>query len=345
MARIEARKALAELDRGIDRNRNDRAQRLAGITLEQAFADYMNAKPLAPRTCQDYEYAMSGIFREWRQQTLVTITGGMVSHLFEKESKRAPAQTNRHFRFLRALLGWAMWKYARDDGTPLFPANPCDILTKLKAWNVVKRRERHIEQVRLQPFMHALALATDDCGQRRDVKDLCALLVLTGLREQEGCGLRWVDVDLERRLITVRATKNGKDHTLPIGAWLAARLSARRALTEKSPFVFPADNAKAHLVYHRKDVLAIVKAAGVEFRLHDLRRTFASIVNHHLERSLSPYTIKRLMNHSSGSDVTAGYIQHPLEMLREPMEMVENFVLRSAGLSPSTSITPLRKAA
>lgn len=345
MARIEARKVLADMDRGIDRNRQQRAERLAGVTLEEAYGEYIKAKPLAPNTRHDYERAMSGIFRPWRQQTLTAITGGIVSRLFEEESRRAPTQTNRHFRFLRALLGWAMWKYARDDGTPLYPANPCDILSKLKLWNHVHRRERHIEQAQLRPFLETLALATDDHGQRRDVKDLCVLLLLTGLREQEGCGLRWADVDLDRRLLTVRATKNGKDHTLPIGRWLASRIAERRPLTGKSPFVFPADNAKGHLLYHRKDVLALVRVSGVDFRLHDLRRTFASIVNHHLERSLSAYTIKRLMNHSSGNDVTAGYIQHPIEMLREPMEMVENFVLRSAGLQTRAAITALRKAA
>jgi hypothetical protein len=33
---------------------------------------------------------------------------------------------------------------------------------------------------------------------------------------------------------------------------------------------------------------------------------------------LSQYTIKRLMDHPTGGDVTAGYIQHPVESLREP---------------------------
>jgi hypothetical protein len=60
-------------------------------------------------------------------------------------------------------------------------------------------------------------------------------------------------------------------------------------------YAAPAPNNCGHLMYHRKHVLAIVEASGVEFRLHDLRRTFASIVNHHLGRSLSAYTIKRLM--------------------------------------------------
>jgi integrase len=344
-ARTEARKALVDMDRGIDHNRQARAQQLAGITLEQAYAAYVSGKTLAPNTRHDYERAMRGTFEAWRHLELTAITGGMVTRLFERESARGGTQANRSFRFLRALLGWSIWKYARDDGTQLLPANPCDVLSKLKLWNHVQRRERHVQQHQLTNFMRAVEHDADDCQQRRATKDLCALLVLTGLREQEGCGLRWADVDIENRLITVRNTKNGKDHTLPIGRWLANRLAHRRAATGKSPFVFPADNVAGHLMYHRKHVLAIVKASGVEFRLHDLRRTFASIVNHHLERSLSQYTIKRLLNHSSGGDVTAGYIQHPVETLREPMEMVERFVLRSAGMLASAPVLEMRQAA
>jgi integrase len=346
MARAEARKALGEMERGIDRVRAAKAQQLAGVTLDAAYRAYVDSKKLSVNTLRDYASAMRIAFGDWATLPISRISGGMVSRRFDERSEAAPVQANQMFRFLRALLGWAMWKYAHDDGTPLIATNPCDILSKLKRWNRVQRRTRHVEQGRLASFVHALIHQPSDCPQRRATKDLCALLVLTGLRDQEGCGLRWADVDLQRRLITVRGTKNGKDHTLPVGPWLADRLGQRLVEVGGSPFVFPAENKEGHLRHHRKHVLALVKGSGVEFRLHDLRRTFASIVNHHLERSLSAYTIKRLMNHSSGSDVTAGYIQHPVETLRQPMEMVETFVLRSAGLQSPASVSEMfRKAA
>jgi integrase len=325
--------------------REARAQQKESVTLEEAYQAYIATKSLTPNTRYDYEKAMRLAFGDWRSEPLAKITGGMVKRRFDELSANAPVQANQMFRFFRALCGWAMWQYAKDDGTPLMPANPCEILSKLKRWNPVQRRERHVEQSQMPAFMNALEHHPDDCQQRRAVKDLCALLVLTGLREQEGCGLRWADVDLDKRLITVRKTKNGKDHTLPIGPRLANRLAARRTENKLSEFVFPADNHSGHLKYHRKDVLAIAEASRVDFRLHDLRRTFASIVNHHLEKKLSYYTTKRLLNHSSGGDVTAGYIQHPVETLRQPIEMVERFVLGSAGMLQSASVLEWRKAA
>src|SRR5207344_2212666 len=98
-------------------------------------------------------------------------------------------------------------------------------------WHRIERREGHIEPGKLGTFMAALAHDVEDSAHRRAAKDLCALLVLTGLREQEGCGLRWEDVDLEVKRITVRHTKNHRIHTLPIGPWLAQRLRLRRMET------------------------------------------------------------------------------------------------------------------
>ena len=300
-ARAEARKCLGHMDRGLDRNRAEKAEKLAGVTLEQAYSAYVASKELAPKTRRDYERALNVACSPWRGLPFTKITGGMVSRRFDEMSTQGPAQANQMFRFLRALLGWAMWKYANDDGTPLLPGNPCEILTKLKRWNRVERRVRHLEPTQLKPFVQAIAPDQDDGDQLLATKDLCALLLLTGLREQEGCGLQWQDVDLKHRIIRVRHTKNHRQHSLPIGPWLAARLADRRGRMGISEYVFPAENQSGHLIYHRRHVLAIARAAEVDFRLHDLRRTFAGIVNHHLERSLSAYTIKRLLSRAQAA--------------------------------------------
>lgn len=80
--------------------------------------------------------------------------------------------------------------------------------------------------------------------------------------------------------------------------------------------------------------MAINRTSGCEFRLHDLRRTFASVVNHQLSAQFSHYTIKKLLNHRT-SDVTTGYIQLTPEDLRRPMKMVEIFMLAQRACIPS----------
>ena len=160
---------------------------------------------------------------------------------------------------------------------------------------------------------------------------MCFCIAL-GCREQEAAKLKWDDVDFKAGSVTFKHTKNHRTHTLPMGAWLK-NLIAKRHSEARSIFVFPANNKYGHVKNHRKSILSIRKRSKVEFTLHDLRRTFASIVNHQLSRSFSLYTIKRLLNHSG--DVTSGYIQFGIEDLRDPMQLIESYVLKCAGIEES----------
>jgi integrase len=344
-AREMAKAKLGEMAQGVNINQAQKAERLQNITLDEAFADYLKTRSLKPNTINDYHKAMRLGFDDWRNKPIRHISRDMVEQRFLELSKTSPAQANLRFRFLRALLGFAMEKYTAEDGAPLLPSNPVHRLTALKQWNRVDRRTRHIEPHQLAAWFKALERNPADTAHRNTVRDFCAVVLLTGCREQEIAQLAWADVDMKGRKITIPDTKNHRPHVLPVGTWLAALLARRREEFPASPFVFPAENAYGHVKYHRKDVVAISRQSGVEFRLHDLRRTFATIVNHHLERSLSPYSIKRLLNHSGGADVTAGYIQFSVEDLREPMQQVENYILKCAGLLDSAPVVEFKQTA
>src|SRR5262249_16003313 len=156
--------------------------------------------------------------------------------------KQGPAQANQFFRFLRALINYAMEKYSDVHGEPLIPSNPCKRLTALDKWHRVERRTRHIEPEKLKLWFDAMSHDTSDSVHRNTVRDLCVLLLLTGLREQEGASLKWNDIDLVSKRLLVQNTKNHRQHVLPIGSWLSQRLSQRRLETGLSEFVFPASN-------------------------------------------------------------------------------------------------------
>ncbi len=340
-ARREAVKLLGDMAKGVNRNQAERETKLRSVTLAEAFNAYVGSRPLSANTLKDYHKAMTRAFADWQDMPLVTLSRAMIERRFDQLSERSQAQANQQFRFLRALLNFSMEKYSTADGEPLIPSNPCNRLTALKKWHRIERRTRHIEPHQLEAWFRALAHNPDDTEHRNAVRDFCAFILLTGCREQEAGRLTWDDVDLSNRTVTFRQTKNHRTHTLPVGKWLSGLLARRKATAGASRYVFPADNREGHLMHHRKSVLAIGQQSGVPFTLHDLRRTFASIVNHRLERNFSAYTIKRLLNHSSGGDVTQGYIQFGVEDLREPMQAVETFVLKCAGLEQSAPIAYL----
>lgn len=342
-ARKLAVKNLADLVQGVNVNAEKEAERVQGVPLADAYQVFVKSRVLTTNTREQYERAMRLTFADWASRPLTAINRTLVERRFEEASKRGEATANRDFRFLRALLNFAMEKYSTPDGEPLIPSNPCNRLTALKKWHRIERRTRHIEPHQLKAWFAALEHQPEDSAQRNTVRDFCAFVLLTGCREQEAARLTWNDVDLAAAKVTFLETKNHKTHILPVGPWLAALLE-RRQQDRTSPFVFPAENQSGHLLNHRKAILAIGADSGVEFRLHDLRRTFASIASVHLERSLSAYTLKRLLNHSSGGDVTSGYVQVSCEDLREPMKQIEDFVLKCAGLRESASVVPIRQA-
>jgi hypothetical protein len=86
----------------------------------------------------------------------------------------------------------------------------------------------------------------------------------------------------------------------------------------------------------------VIKASGVDFRLHDLRRTFVTVAD---SLEMSPYAIKRLVNHKTSSDVTAGYIGNDVERLRGPVQRVTDYLLRATGVRGSAEIIPITREA
>jgi len=120
-------------------------------------------------------------------------------------------------------------------------------------------------------------------------------------------------------------------------------------------YVFPGTGVAGHLIEPRKQMDFITrktlltlndvetemelekKAAdypdriqpGISFMLHDLRRTFITIAE---SLDISYATLKKLLNHSDGNDVTGGYLQITTDRLREPMEKISTKLMELMGI-------------
>jgi integrase len=82
----------------------------------------------------------------------------------------------------------------------------------------------------------------------------------------------------------------------------------------------------------KKSKAKVIESTGISFSLHDLRRTFTTIAE---SLDIPAYGLKRLLNHSDGSDVTAGYIVANVERLREPMQKIADYLLRAMEVEPT----------
>lgn len=329
-ARKEAKKLLGEMAKGIDINLKEKRAKVQNITLQQAYAAYKDTRPLGIRTITDYDGAMKTTFKDWQNKPIVSINREMIERKFKAKSKTAPALANLHFRFLRALLNFAMEKYA-VDGKPLIPSNPCTRLTILKLWNRIERRDTYIKPAQIKSFFYGLTINDYDKPQIQTAKKQCMFILFTGCRDQEAACLQRRDIDFEDKTVTFKHTKNHHKHVLPLGDWLFQFTKELCEGLAPDAYLFPANNKSGHIKDHRKAIKEIAEECGINFSLHDLRRTFSCIIDHHLGQSFSPYTIKRLLNHTQ-NDVTAGYIRFGVDDLRRPMQMIEDYILEQAGL-------------
>jgi integrase len=81
-------------------------------------------------------------------------------------------------------------------------------------------------------------------------------------------------------------------------------LQARRALGRENEYVFPGTSSSGHLEEPKKALHDVGRACGVKVSVHDLRRTFITVA---ARCRIPPAELKAIVNHSVGTDVTAGY--------------------------------------
>jgi integrase len=124
------------------------------------------------------------------------------------------------------------------------------------------------------------------------------------------------------------AMKNPDKGTMVLSDYLY-NLLKRRHTSATNQYVFPSESKAGYLNDPRKAVLKVRELSGVEFIVHDLRRTFITIAE---SLDIPVYALKRLLNHKMKSDVTAGYVVMDIERLRKLMQMITDHVLRLIGL-------------
>ncbi|MBI4817861.1 MAG: tyrosine-type recombinase/integrase [Deltaproteobacteria bacterium] len=116
---------------------------------------------------------------------------------------------------------------------------------------------------------------------------LYALAIHTGLRCGELAGLRWADVDFDRRQLAVKRsyaglTKNGKSRQVPLLDCALEALREWRALCPQVQLVFRSDSGtmlRRDSPVIRKTLRRVLRRGGFEpgyITFHDLRHTFAS---------------------------------------------------------------------
>ena len=323
-ARREARRLLLSLSQGVDPLvKKRREANLHTLTFGKLLDLYLQRR-LTDRTRKDVRLGVQKHLAPWMNKPANDITRSMVVATFNEVRQHGETQCALIFRYARAIFnhGIAM---NRDDktGESDIRQNPVNVLKEQKLLPRPRRRKTYIKPTQLKAWLDALEKT------HKDHPTFCDYLVftlLTGCRRSESARLKWADVDLLDKSVNFRNTKNGTDFHLPTGRYVTGLLEKRREIVPgEHEYVFPSVRGEGPIYDPRDAMLAITARSGVKFTLHDLRRTFITVAE---SLELSPYTLKRLLNHSTDdSDVTAGYIVSSVERLRGAMQQIENLII------------------
>lgn len=106
--------------------------------------------------------------------------------------------------------------------------------------------------------------------------DMAAFTLMTGLRASNVTGLRWSQIDLDRRVAWIHADESKGGRAIPVPLNDDAVQVVARQLAKHREYVFTYRGKRITQV-STKAWYAALKRAGIEdFRWHDLRHTWAS---------------------------------------------------------------------
>lgn len=346
----EARKEAkaSDLSRGINVNRikaEKKAEaKVKSQTLGKLLDDYCeNKRPkLRPATVKHYKGVIKRCLTDWLDKPLSDITGDMLlkrhkelaAHLGPRSGPGgAHVQADEAMAMFGALWNFAVSAQEKVSDKPILGKNPIRVFRQDFDWQDKVRRQRVIHSHEFKAWFDAVeSLAVKRTGRiDRRVRDYLLFCLFTGLRRTEAASLTWSNVNLDAKYLSIPPdlTKNHQEHRLPLSPFVHQLLTERHE-SRTSEYVFPGQGRGkgGHLVEVHDSLVKVAEISGIKFSLHDLRRTFISIAE---ALDVSHYALKRLANHKSKNDVTAGYIASDVERLRQPMQLITDFILREAG--------------
>jgi integrase len=302
-ARREAKRLLGLVAAGRDPQAEKiEAQAKAADTLGKVADDYLK---YARKKQKPHSYAETArhLMINWKPLHAVSVfhihRRHIAARLAQIETERGAVSAARSRAALSAMFNWAVREGFDIAANPVFGTNrPTE----------PKPRQRVLADAELAEIW--FACRDDDYGR------IIKLLTLTGQRRDEVGGMRWSEIDEDKKLWTIPGsrTKNHREQTAPLSDSGFALVTAsprrkdrdhvfgdgpRRTGNDQRGFS-GWSKAKAALDQRILEArqTANPNAKPLPWRLHDIRRTAATIMADRL--GVLPHVIEALLNHVSG---------------------------------------------
>jgi len=195
--------------------------------------------------------------------------------------KLAPATANKHLALLKAMFAYAIEKEFMDHS----PA------TGIKAFKENNQRTRFLNKEECIAF---IAAANQECNQ--EAAQLFLFLLTTGVRLGEALSARFENFNQSNNSLYLPETKNGLGRHVNLNA-MAVNIITKQSKLHRNDYIFQGKNPEVPMSRPAKAFYRICVVAKINnFRIHDLRHTFASIF---VQKGASLYELQRVLGHST----------------------------------------------
>lgn len=217
-----------------------------------------------------------------------------------RTGKVKPATVNREIGLLKHMFNCAIeW----DKAT----TNPMRHVRLLRVENI---QERNLSQEEVTKLLGA-------CTEYS--RPIVQTALHTGMRMGEILGLKWEQVDLRQRMITILHSKNEKVRKIPINDTLLQILTTLK-YNKMSEYVFVCVRTGEPALKFRTAWLNALRRSGIPHcRAHDLRHTAAS---HMVAAGIDLVTVKAILGHAD-LRTTQRYLHSAPESMRQAVAALD----------------------
>lgn len=244
------------------------------------------------------------------------------------EAKTRPTAARLAWRCLKAFLGWCAEQPEYAQVLPNVNA------AKTKKAREVLGKPGVKQDALMREQLPAWFAAVRASGNHVTAAYLQTVL-LTGARPGEILAMRWDDINLQWRGLTIRDKVEG-ERVIPLTPYVSQLLAG---LPRRSEWVFSSKTAADGLLTiprnHHVQACAVAGLQGLT--LHGLRRSFKSLTEW-LE--IPAGVVAQIMGHKPSATAEKHYTVRPLDLLRVHHEKIEAWILEQAGVSFVATVEP-----
>lgn len=273
--RLDAKKWAQETETAIRNGKYFKLSEARKRTLAETIERYIKEKLIKkPKSYKNQYQQLCWWKDKIGSYALADITPALVVNTRSKLSQeithrgqeRAPATVNCYMAVLSHVFTTAIKEWGWVE------TNPLQKVSKMKE---PRGRTRFLSEEEREQLLKACRNSSHPY-----LYLVVVLCLSTGARKMEILGLKWKDIDIERKIVTLHETKNGERRLLPLAGHALELMQEHSKMVDiKSELVFPTKN-----VHSRSRPASIRSAWGNtlkqaeinDFRFHDLRHSAAS---------------------------------------------------------------------